>query len=514
MIEEYAFYKVIKQFREAAKADPELQALIDAVASAGGEEVHAKAVFAETDAEWIKKVTGGLDAIGRALDEERRFIRSEGEVLPIEKVKRVSKESVQYLARRSDCINPEKSGEEIVPDKLLTVERLNDYATYENRFLYTLLCMLKEYTAEKLSKLLGANSYEGTLNVHKKVKLGTRRLTVDLKLKDERDGFKLTVRENIAAIGRIRQSIDYYLRTPLMLEVAKADKIKSLTLTNVLKMNKNFREAVALYEFILSDKGEKLNTSVQNWETADPFGLALPAVLYAFAVYGGGPDIEWELRENYLLSEEKLLKERRLALGNALSGKKAEEYILLLEEKNAELSGEIKELAAARRRLAEQEAIIEGLERAAKTEKQSFEQAVAEYKSQLERAAEGYAAQSAQNLKCLQESGEECENLRARAEELVAENSNLTAKNKALEASIVALRAEKGEIAEGEFSFEEGLDRLEELYETLGRLLNSEWKGVKRALKEQSRAEIRRQIFGKKGNTPAKKDKTVEETSE
>lgn len=513
MIEEYAFYKAIKQLKEAAKADPELRALMDAVAAVGGEEINAEAVFAEADAEWIKKVTDGLDAIGRALDEERRFIRSEGEVLPIEKVKRVSKESVQHLARRSDCINREKSGEEIVPDKLLTVERLNDYATYENRFLYTLLCMLKEYTAEKLSKLLGANSYEGTLNVHKKVKLGTRRLSVDLKLKDERDGFKLTVRENIAAIERLEQSIDYYLRTPLMTEVAKADKIKSLTLTNVLKMNKNFREAVALYEYILSDKDEKLNTSVQKWTAADSFELALPAVLYAFAVYGGGPDIGGELKKNYHLAEEKLLKEKRLALGNTLGGKKAEEYILLLEEKNAELSGEIKELAAARRRLAEQDKLIEELERAAESERLGFEQTVAEYKAQSEKAAEQYEVRSAQNLKRLQEIAEQCENLRSKAEELIAENSNLIAQNKALEAIIVALRADRGEIAEGEFASEEGLDKLESLYETLGRLLNSEWKGVKRALKEQSRAEIIRRIFGKRGSARPNNN-TVEEPSE
>ncbi len=506
MNEEYALYRAIKQFKETAKADPEFQSLIDAVASAGGEEICAKATFAETDAEWIKVVSDGLNAIGRAMDEERRFIRSEGEVLPIEKVKRVSKESVQHLARRSDCINREKSGEQIVPDKLFTVERLNDYATYENRFLYTLLCKLKEYTAEKLAKLLRANSYEGTLTVRKKVNLGTRRLTVDLKLKDERDGFKLTMRENITAIEQLRQSIDYYLRTPLMLEVAKSDKIKSLTLTNVLKMNKNFREAVTLYEYILSDREEKLNTSVQNWESADSFELALPAVLYAFALYGGGPDIGMELRNNYLSEEEKLFKEKRLALENAHGGKNIEEYILLLEEKNAELLGEVKELAAARRRLAEQDRTIDGLKKLVEEERLNSGQAVEEYRAQLEKSGEQYAVQSAQNLRRLQEDAERIENLQTKTEKLIAENSDLAARNKALEARLVALMADKGQIAEGEFASEEGLDRLESYYEALGRLLNREWRGVKKALKEQSRAEIKQRIFGKKDNIYAEKE--------
>ena len=185
----------------------------------------------------------------------------------------------------------------------------------------------------------------------------------------------------------------------------------------------------------------------------------------------------------------------------------------MLEEKNAELSGEIKELAAARRRLAEQDKLIEELERAAESERLGFEQTVAEYKAQSEKAAEQYEVRSAQNLKRLQEIAEQCENLRSKAEELIAENSNLIAQNKALEAIIVALRADRGEIAEGEFASEEGLDKLESLYETLGRLLNSEWKGVKRALKEQSRAEIIRRIFGKRGSARPNNN-TVEEPSE
>ena len=55
-----------------------------------------------------------------------------------EKVKNVSKDSVAHLARHSNLITRYEEGEDIIPDRLYTVERLSDYAVYENRFLYML----------------------------------------------------------------------------------------------------------------------------------------------------------------------------------------------------------------------------------------------------------------------------------------------------------------------------------------------------------------------------------------
>ena len=88
------------------------------------------------DEDWICEIEKGLEFIEKAIKEERQFIYSNGEVMPIEKVKHVSTESVRHLAKHSNLIGKVEEGEDFVPDKLYTVERLNDYAVYENRFLY------------------------------------------------------------------------------------------------------------------------------------------------------------------------------------------------------------------------------------------------------------------------------------------------------------------------------------------------------------------------------------------
>ena len=90
--------------------------------------------------DWIEAIEHGLEFIEKAIKEERQFIRSNGEVIPIEKVKRVSKDSVEHLARHSNYFTREQEeGQDLIPDQLYTVERLSDYAVYENRFLYMLL---------------------------------------------------------------------------------------------------------------------------------------------------------------------------------------------------------------------------------------------------------------------------------------------------------------------------------------------------------------------------------------
>ena len=56
-------------------------------------------VECDIDEEWIVAIERGLHYIAKAIKEDRQFIRNEGEVLPIEKIRRVSKDSIIGRAR-------------------------------------------------------------------------------------------------------------------------------------------------------------------------------------------------------------------------------------------------------------------------------------------------------------------------------------------------------------------------------------------------------------------------------
>ena len=117
----------------------------------------------------MDEIERGLGFIEKAINEERQFIRSEGEVAPIEKIKHVSRESVEHLARHSNLITRENEDGDLMPEKLYTVERLNNYAVYENRFLYMVLLRLADFVSVRYDRIVKlTNTYRGESAVQKK----------------------------------------------------------------------------------------------------------------------------------------------------------------------------------------------------------------------------------------------------------------------------------------------------------------------------------------------------------
>ena len=134
------YRKNTTEFREC-----ENQRISTAKANAKDDKILVTRKICTVDTDWVDAIEAGLVHVEKAIREERQFIRSNGEVIDIEKVKNVSKDSVEHLARHSNLITRYEEGEDIVPDRLYTVERLSDFAVYENRFLYMLLCYLRDF---------------------------------------------------------------------------------------------------------------------------------------------------------------------------------------------------------------------------------------------------------------------------------------------------------------------------------------------------------------------------------
>lgn len=208
--------------------------------------------------DWIIEIEEGIRHISEAVGQERQFIRTNGDVIPIEKVKRVSKASIVHLARHSELITkmPEEGGI-LIPDKVYMEEKLSDYTVYENRFLYTLLIYLQKFVNMRLEKILEAiNTYQGNLYLNKSFQNKTHNFSFELKFNEERfDVLNNAVDEKtfilIERLDMISREIISLLGCNLMKEVSKSPLVKPpLVKTNVLKGNKNFKAAVVLYDFI------------------------------------------------------------------------------------------------------------------------------------------------------------------------------------------------------------------------------------------------------------------------
>ena len=305
------------------------------------------------DEEWVQKIEEGLPFVEKAIAEERQFIKNEGEVLDIEKIKRVSKDSVEHLARHSEMITHlPKDGGNIIPDKIYMVERLSDYAVYENRFLYMLLCYLRDFIDLRLKKIkeLG-NTYNATTVVKRDIHTVHGRITFESTFHEEtkRDPYAVFDKNTVALIDRIESCqhvVASLLAKPLMVIVSKSPMLKPpITKTNVLKMNVKFKNSAALYEY-LSSYLKPGYTIEEIKRTISPFTEDLADEiselmnLTSFLTYEYGNGLNEKLKKEYAEEEKERADAERRKLLQRIEEIKArflreeinsEEYVASLE---------------------------------------------------------------------------------------------------------------------------------------------------------------------------------------
>lgn len=313
------YYRALLEYRALTQKDRDTERLARAISEANtdSDKITVTRRLCQIDNEWVTEIEKGLVFVEKAIREERQFIYSNGEVVPIEKVKSVSKESVVHLAKHSELITRIHDSDDVVPDKIYTVERLNDYTVYENRFLYMLLCYLRDFVTLRYNKILDAtNKYEGRLDMDKEVVLGKQTLKYKVSLEEIKKDDKYLREHNeakaiIDRMDLILKTVVALLSTPLMEYQSKVAMLRPpITKTNVLRMDNDFKGAVALYDFIVSyDKpGYTITEEVKE---IGPFPeelgseMAEAGAMMSFLTYEYGLGIKADLKKEYLEEEER-----------------------------------------------------------------------------------------------------------------------------------------------------------------------------------------------------------------
>lgn len=321
--------------------------------------------------DWIKEIEKGLEFVEKAVAEERQFIRVNGEIVPIEKVKKVSRDSVEHLAKHSSMIThiPKEETNDIVPDNLYVVEKLSDYAVYENRFLYMLLCYLNDFIFFRLDKIDQLRkTYVGNMSYHKEIKTKKREFFFETRLYEKRldNPYPVPDEESEKLIERIKdcqQIVNALLNTNLMVEVSKTPMIKPpITKTNVLKMNNNFKNALALYEYVSSYKGlgysfKEVKEDFTPFEDEISDELMDSVGLTSFLSYKICNNLADILETEYQIEEKRRLEEETKKLDERIkklkkkakeSSQTMEEYMALLEIRNQQLLSDSEELVVCK----------------------------------------------------------------------------------------------------------------------------------------------------------------------
>ena len=255
----YTQFKGLKSYHSIVSENDKLLAAYEKIADSttAKRELTYKVNQIIIDEEWVEKIEFYLPYISNAIQENRKFIRNQSEVLPVEKAKKVTRETVIDLAIHSKNIRTIKDDGDIEPSNLLIVQKEDDYGVYENKFLVYLLNFLKSFIDIRFDKIKEAKSlYQTKTKIKDKVNLYRNSINFNLEIDDKRYK-ELDIEDNdetmhvIKRITNIEVVIEQLLRSELIEQVSKLPSIKPpIQKTNVLKNDVNFSKAVELYEYI------------------------------------------------------------------------------------------------------------------------------------------------------------------------------------------------------------------------------------------------------------------------
>lgn len=230
-----------------------------------------------SDTSWIDMVEESIPYLDNIIRNPRRFIVQEENIVPIEKAKVVTEESIRHLAQNTSLIQDVKEDGSIIPLKLLNVYREETTDLYENRFIKSLVDNLFQFVENKLKesdqKSYAKINNKVTFNGEHKTKTETVRVNLSLEslFEDEVDGSKdgnsLEIR-----IEHIRDVIGAFKSSTFIKSLKESSPVRSpIRKTNVILKEQNFIKALELWEY-LEKNNLKPSTSIEKYkeETRDP----------------------------------------------------------------------------------------------------------------------------------------------------------------------------------------------------------------------------------------------------
>lgn len=391
MVDFSKYYRSYKYMQDMLKSDFTHNYIEEALKDGdeGKDSIFGKTNEKVIDMDWVIAIEETLPYIQKAIDEQRRFIKQAENVVRIKKAK-----------------------------KILTVEREEGFAIYENRVLLTLIHKALMFVDDKYSKMKDVpNDSYNNITMNRHLELNQQKLDFSVNyvnenhesLAEDLDVEDIESLSDFDRIRRIRQGLNECLATPLMKEIAKEPQVKPpLIQTNLLKENPNFKKAVELWNFLDTYKkqgfelvGEEFNGKMTDENKEDVY-LAMEFQHFMMSITTN-PALRKMLQEKYE-EENALAKEeadrpekvKEMALEAQTEAVRKEE----IEKLTAEITELKQKIAEQKQKIEEQANIIktqEGKIAALENERESHakqvEQMNADFAEKTRIAEENFANQ-------------------------------------------------------------------------------------------------------------------------
>ncbi len=236
-------------------------------------EVKIESEKPKTELHWMTMMEDTMVYLNNILNAPTRLIINEEEVVKIEKIKKVTVESIKHLSRNAGFIEDIDEKGDVRPGKLLNVFKEETFNTYENRFIFTLIQKMYAIVKKEKSKLIKetkvsskeykqfdykGSSYNGKNKVDIEILISAS--TEDSGKTDE-------IRDMLERLNVLEKNIVALTLTATYQELEKA-KVQLVTpplkKNNVILKNVNFQYAAKLWDFLINEMDKKTEGGIES----------------------------------------------------------------------------------------------------------------------------------------------------------------------------------------------------------------------------------------------------------
>lgn len=215
-------------------------------------EISETKVFEE---DWVNTLESYFPSIDRIITNPKSTIRYDNEVVDIERAKKTNAESVRHLASHTQFIR-EVNDRGVVPKKILTTFSEQEFGTYENRFLASLIIRLHQFVNSRYQVIKeNVESFEKDhINLNSVFNISGTEVTLDIDMvikKDQDNDINEYNKALLKRIEKLNYLINGFRNSQFIKSLEKLKRVNPpIIKTNIILKNPDYKNAYTLWLYL------------------------------------------------------------------------------------------------------------------------------------------------------------------------------------------------------------------------------------------------------------------------
>ena len=209
------------------------------------------------DPKWLQMIEDCIPELGEIIKNPRKVTKTVTDIVPVELAKKTNAESVRHLASHTQYVKSIDENGNVIPNKILNIGTDDDYLTYENKFIATLVKRLVTFVEKRyefMTKFVPLKETDVMMHKCRAIVDGAI-VEIETKVKITKSADEDTKGESSTAyikrIEKVRQYLLYYMGTDFMKMFKNEREITGQIIqTNIIRKNVKYHKCYELYRYI------------------------------------------------------------------------------------------------------------------------------------------------------------------------------------------------------------------------------------------------------------------------